>query len=325
MGLLVKGVWQDQSIDTKISGGRFVRAEAQFRNWITEDGAVGSSGEEGFKAEPGRYHLYVSLACPWAHRTLIIRKLKELEEVISVSVVSPDVHENGWEFNSDCPDRLYDSHFLYQLYQQAKADYNGRVAVPVLWDQQKKTIVSNESSEIIRMFNTAFNSFIGSQQNFYPEALRSQIDEINDFVYHNINNGVYKCGFASEQEAYEEACYNLFNALDKVDALLKEQPFLVGGDISEADWRLFTTLLRFDPVYVGHFKCNLKRIADYPHLSNYLRQLYQVPGVADTVDMTHIKRHYYVSHRQVNPTGIVPVGPEVDLSQPHNRGEVLLD
>lgn len=322
MGLLVDGVWQDQWYDTKSTGGRFVRHDAPFRNWITTGGGPGPSGEGGFKAEPGRYHLYVSLACPWAHRTLIFRKLKRLEDIISVSIVDPLMGEEGWTF-SDFPGAIPDSvnhkQRLYEIYLLAKPDFTGRVTVPTLWDKQRKTIVNNESSEIIRMLNSAFDAFTGAREDYYPEALRGEIDDINRFVYPNINNGVYRTGFATTQAAYEEAFRDLFGALDKIEARLSQQRYLVGSRITEADWRLFTTLVRFDPVYVGHFKCNLRRIADYPNLSNYLRELYQWPGIKETVNFTHIKRHYYMSHPQINPTRIVPLGPEMNLDALHDR------
>ncbi len=311
MGLLVEGQWQDKWYDTKSTGGKFVRKESSFRNWI---------GGDEFPAEKGRYHLYVSLACPWAHRTLIFRKLKGLEEFISVSVVEPGMHENGWEFSKDLPDHLYDKNYAYQLYTKADPKYSGRVTVPILWDKKKQTIVSNESSEIIRMFNSAFDDLGAIEGDFYPSELREKIDVINARIYSEINNGVYKSGFATDQSVYEENVTQLFKALDWVEGILSRQRYLVGDQITEADWRLFTTLIRFDAVYVGHFKCNLKRIADYPNISNYLRELYQIPGVAETVDMTHIKRHYYESHGTINPTGIVPKGPVLDFERAHNRG-----
>ncbi|MCZ6554872.1 MAG: glutathione S-transferase family protein [Candidatus Dadabacteria bacterium] len=316
MGLLVEGKWQDKWYDTKSTGGRFVRRESQFRDWITADGS------SGFKAEPDRYHLYISLACPWAHRTLIFRKLKKLEDIISLSIVDPLMQENGWEFTDypgSIPDTVNGSHYLYEIYTAAKADYTGRVTVPVLWDKEKNTIVNNESSEIIRMFNSEFNEYGDSEPDFYPLELRDEINRINSTVYDNINNGVYKCGFATSQQAYEEAVNNLFHTLDKIENSLAERRYLVGDKMTEADWRLFTTLLRFDPVYYTHFKCNLRRIEEYPNLSNYLRELYQFPGLEETVNLKHIKEHYFKSHKSINPTGIVPSGPELDLSTPHNR------
>ena len=323
MGLLVDGVWHDTWYDTKKSGGKFVRSQSQFRNWITADGSAGPSGKEGFKAEAGRYHLYVSLACPWAHRTLIFRKLKGLEDMISVDVVSPLMYDKGWVFDSShfeaTEDRLFGNDALYEVYLKVDPIYSGRVTVPVLWDKQTETIVSNESAEIIRMFNEAFDGVGAKPGDYYPQALRAQIDQINERVYDAVNNGVYKSGFATTQEAYEEAVTELFKALDELETRLETRRYLTGDRITEADWRLFTTLVRFDPVYVGHFKCNIRRIADYPNLQGYLRELYQWPGVADTVSMDHIKRHYYMSHESVNPTRIVPVGPDLDLSAPHGR------
>ncbi|WP_194755825.1 glutathione S-transferase family protein [Aliidiomarina indica] len=320
MGLLVDGQWQDKWYDTSKSGGRFERSESQFRNWVTTKGEAGPTGDGGFEAESGRYHLFVSYACPWAHRTLIFRKLKGLEAHISYSAVAPKMLENGWEFGAgELADPLYDSDFMHQIYTRADSNYSGRVTVPVLWDKKRNTIVSNESADIIRMFNSAFDHIAGNHLDFYPEALRSDIDQINELVYDNVNNGVYKSGFATTQEAYEEAFDALFAALDELEQRLSKHRYLAGSQITEADWRLFTTLVRFDAVYVGHFKCNLKRIVDYPNLSGYVRELYQVAGVADTVRMDHIKTHYYVSHDMINPTGVVPKGPELDFLAPHNR------
>jgi len=319
MGFLFEGEWKNEWYDTKSTGGRFVRKESFFRNWITADGSP------GFKAHADRYHLYISLACPWAHRTLIFRKLKKLENVISLSIVSPIMLDNGWifdDFPGSIPDTVNNSKYLYEIYLAAKPDYSGRATVPVLWDKKTGTIVNNESSEIIRMFNEEFNYFGDSNIDFYPKELREEIDEINDIVYDNVNNGVYKCGFATTQEAYEEAFVSLFDTLDYIEKRLGKQRYLVGSTITEADWRLFTTLIRFDGVYFGHFKCNLRRISDYPHLSNYLRELFQFPGISDTINFEHIKKHYYHSHRTINPTGIVPVGPDLELEAPHNR-EVL--
>ena len=323
MGLLVNGQWQDKWYDTDNNLGEFKREAAQLRNWVTEDGSAGQSGDAGFKAEKGRYHLYVSLACPWAHRTLIFRHLKGLEDYISVSVVSPDMLEHGWTFdkeNHSTGDALFDSEFMHQIYTRNKADYSGRVTVPVLWDKKTQRIVSNESAEIIRMFNSAFNALTGNERDFYPQSLRSEIDEVNEFVYHNINNGVYRAGFATTQEAYTEAFDDLFAALDKIERRLTANRYLVGDTLTEADWRLFTTLIRFDSVYVGHFKCNLRTIESYPAISNYLRKLYQIEGVSKTVDFYHIKRHYYFSHTMINPTQVVPKGPDIDYARPHNRG-----
>ncbi|GAA3924935.1 glutathione S-transferase family protein [Litoribacillus peritrichatus] len=323
MGLLVEGKWVDQWYDTKSSNGKFVREESKFHSWLTADGSAGPTGEAGFKAEKGRYHLYVSLACPWAHRTLIFRALKGLEDYISVTAVNPDMLENGWEFKS-FPDNqpnepLYGFEFHHQVYTKAKPDYTGRVTVPVLWDKKTETIVSNESSEIIRMFNSAFNDLTGNTLDFYPEAQRPEIDRVNERVYHAINNGVYRSGFATSKAAYEEAYVELFDALDWVESVLDSQRYLAGDQLTEADWRLFTTLIRFDAVYYSHFKTNKQRLMDYPNISNYLRELYQVEGVKETVNMEHIKRHYFFSHRTINPTGIVPVGPELDFDAPHDR------
>ncbi|WP_054311445.1 glutathione S-transferase family protein [Mesorhizobium sp. 1M-11] len=321
MGLLVDGKWHDRWYDTG-SSGRFERSQSQWRDWITVDGKPAEGRSRGFKAEPGRYHLYVSLACPWAHRTLIFRELKKLEKVISVSVVHHLMLENGWIFlpeDGATGDTLYGLDFLHQIYTKADPAYSGRVTVPVLWDRKEQTIVSNESSEIIRMLNSAFDEWGDSTVDFYPQALRAEIDAVNEEVYGAVNNGVYRAGFATSQAAYEEAFADLFATLDRLETRLSRQRYLVGDRLTEADWRLFTTLVRFDPVYVGHFKCNLRRIGDYPNLSNYLRDLYQVPGVAQTVDMHHIKAHYYASHRNINPTGIVPVGPEMDHLAPHDR------
>ena len=322
MGLLVKGNWQDKWYDTDSNDGEFKRENAQLRNWITADGSAGPTGEAGFKAEKGRYHLYVSLACPWAHRTLIFLQLKDLTEYISVSVVSPDMLEHGWEFdknNHSTGDSLFDSAYLHQLYTRHQADYSGRVTVPLLWDKQQNRIVSNESADIIRMLNTAFNKLTGNNDDYYPADLQPQIAEINELVYHNINNGVYRCGFATKQHAYEQAYQQLFAALDKVESILSKNRYLTGELITEADWRLFTTLIRFDAVYHGHFKCNKQRLADYPNLFGFTRELYQWPGVADTVNFYHIKRHYYFSHTMINPSQVVPVGPELDYLAAHRR------
>ena len=323
MGLLQEGKWVDQWYDTKSTNGRFVRKAPQFRNWITADGAAGPSGKGGFKAEPGRYHLYVSLACPWAHRTLILRALKGLEKMISVSIVHWYMAENGWTFDVGdgvVPDTVNGAQFLHQVYTQAKPDYSGRVTVPVLWDKQTKTIVSNESPEIIRMFNSAFDEVGAAQGDYYPEHLRSEIDALNDRIYTTVNNGVYRCGFATTQAAYEEAITPLFDTLDWLEDILSRKRYLTGAQITEADWRLFTTLIRFDSVYFGHFKCSIRRIADYPNLSNYLRDLYQQPSISRTVNMEHIKRHYYESHTSINPSRIVPKGPDIDFTMPHSRG-----
>jgi len=322
MGRLVDGVWQDVWYETRETGGKFERAASRFRDWVTTDGTPAPGRERGFKAEPGRYHLYVSWACPWASRTLIFRKLKKLENVISLSVVHHFMGENGWTFLKEdgaTGDTLYGLDYLHQIYTKADPTYSGRVTVPVLWDRKEETIVNNESSEIIRMLNSAFDEWGDASVDFYPKPLRAEIDAINDLVYPAINNGVYRAGFATTQEAYEEAFNELFSALDEVEERLSRQRYLVGDRLTEADWRLFTTLVRFDAVYYSHFKCNLRRIADYPNLSNYLRDLYQVSGVADTVNMLHIKNHYYRSHHTINPTRIVPLGPQLDFDAPHDR------
>lgn len=320
MGLIQNGKWVDQWYDTKESGGEFRRQDSRFRSWLTANGKPVTDAEKGkqvpsFKAEKGRYHLYVSLACPWAHRTLIFRELKGLQDYIDVTVVDPVMLENGWEVK----DPLYNFDFMYQLYLKADSQYEGRVTVPVLWDKKTETIVSNESAEIIRMFNSAFNDLTGNTDDYYPETLHEAINSINELVYQKINNGVYLSGFATTQKAYETAYHNLFEALDQVEDILTKQRYLVGDTLTEADWRLFTTLIRFDAVYFGHFKTNKKMIADYPALSGYMRELYQVPGIAETVSLDHIKTHYYVSHVTINPTGIVPAGPEQDFNLPHGR------
>lgn len=325
MGLLIDGKWRDQWYDTGKSGGAFVRSDAVFRNWVTPEGAPGPSGSGGFKAEAGRYHLYVSLACPWAHRTLIMRKLKGLGDAVSVSVVDWLMLENGWTFHPRdgvIADSVNGAQFLWQVYAKAKADFSGRVTVPILWDREHQTIVSNESSEIIRMFNSGFDQAGAQGADYYPQALRPAIDAVNQRVYASVNNGVYRCGFATTQAAYEEAFADLFAALDWLEAILARQRYLAGDTLTEADWRLFTTLVRFDAVYHGHFKCNRSRIEDFPNLSNYLRELFQVRGVAETVNMDHIKGHYYASHRTINPTGIVPVGPQLDHARAHDRSRL---
>ena len=325
MGLLVDGKWQDKWYDTEENGGRFEREDAGFRNWVTVDGSAGPTGVGGFKAEPDRYHLYVSLACPWAHRTLIYRKLKGLEQIIPISVVNPYMGENGWTFAEGegvIPDPLIHADYAYELYIKAKPNYTGRVTVPILWDKKTNTIVSNESSEIIRMFNSAFDDVGALAGDFSPASLLPEIDDINAFVYTTINNGVYKAGFSTTQEAYEEAVIELFAALDILEARLADKRYLTGSTITEADWRLFTTLVRFDAVYVGHFKCNLRRIIDYPNLWGYLRDLYQGPGIAETVNMEHIKQHYYTSHANINPTRIIPIGPAIDFTTAHHRDQL---
>lgn len=324
MGLLVDGKWHDDWYDTKSTGGRFKRATSSFRNWVTADGSAGPTGDGGFKAESGRYHLYVSYACPWAHRTLIFRSLKGLAPHISLSVVDPFMGKEGWSLDGDVdtiPDTVNGVDRLHKVYTLADNTYTGRVTVPVLWDRKTSTIVSNESADIIRMFNSAFDGLDGvdTERDFAPDALLDEIDSVNARVYDRVNNGVYKAGFATTQEAYEEAVHALFDELDWLEKRLAGQRYLAGPQVTEADWRLFTTLVRFDPVYVGHFKCNIRRIEDYPNLSNYLRDLYQTPGVPETTNMDHIKRHYYESHTMINPTGIVPAGPAIDLLRPHDR------
>lgn len=320
MGLLVEGEWQDKWYDTKKSEGKFVRQDSMFRHQVSsEPGAQ-------FSPESNRYHLYVSLACPWAHRTLIFRKLKGLEAHIMVSVVSPDMLGEGWQFGASytndkatTPDTLFSFDYMHQIYTKDSPDITSRVTVPVLWDKKTNKIVNNESSDIIRILNSAFNDLTGNVDDYYPLALKAEIDQINEFVYPKINNGVYRAGFATTQEAYQDAVHELFAALDTLEKRLSSQRYLIGNVLTEADWRLFTTLVRFDPVYVGHFKCNLKRIADYPHLSAYVRDLYQVHGVAATVNFEHIKRHYYFSHTMINPTQVVPMGPIMDLDAAHGR------
>lgn len=310
MGLLVDGEWQDKWYDTKSSGGRFVREKSVFREWVTGDGS------SGFAAEAERYHLYVSLACPWAHRTLIFRKIKKLEDIITLSIVDPYMGEYGWYFSDhqgSIPDYLNGKKYLYEIYKLAKNDYTGRVTVPVLWDSKENTIVNNESSEIIRMLNSEFSEFTDVSADFYPESMRKEIDQINDYVYKNINNGVYRCGFATTQEAYEEAYKDLFDALEWAEKTLSVSDYIAGDILTEADWRLFTTLIRFDPVYFSHFKCNRKMIREYENLYNYLRKLYNFDGVKNTVNFEHIKKHYYMSHKTINPTGIVPLGPVQNL------------
>ncbi|WP_422049138.1 glutathione S-transferase family protein [Shimia sp.] len=324
MGLLVDGKWTDQWYDTNSTGGKFVRSQSQFRNWITADGSAGPSGTDGFKAESGRYHLYVSYACPWAHRTLIFRKLKGLEDHISISAVHPDMLSEGWTFETDdagaTGDTLYGLPFAHSLYSKADASYSGRVTVPILWDKQRETIVSNESSEIIRMFNSAFDGLTGNTLDFWPEAERDAIEEVNVRIYDTVNNGVYKSGFATSQAAYDAAVHPLFDTLDWLEERLSQNRYLLGDHITEADWRLFTTLVRFDPVYHLHFKCNRKRLIDYPNLWGYTCELYQMEGVAETVNMDHIIGHYHRSHESINPHRIVPINPVLDFDAPHGRG-----
>ncbi len=321
MGMLVKGELVDNWLEKEIEDGEFNRMESSFRNWVSFDGSAGPTGAGGFKAEADRYHLYVSAACPWAHRTVIFRKLKKLEHIIGLSIVEPDMLDEGWTFSEEgCyTDHLHAYKYLHEIYTRADKEFTGQITVPVLWDEKLQTIVNNESSEIIRMLNSAFNKFTEVKTDYYPESLRQKIDEVNRPIYDNINNGVYRCGFATLQAAYEKAYDRLFNELNRVEERLSKKRYLLGDQITEADWRLFTTLIRFDAVYVGHFKCNLKRIADYPNLSNYLRELYQLPGIAETVDIDYIKRHYYYSHTSVNPTQLIPKGPVLNFDSPHDR------
>ena len=325
MGMLVDGKWHDVWYDTEASKGRFVRSESRFRNWVTQDGSPRPSGCGGFKAEPGRYQLNDSRACPWAHRALILRKLKGLEPLIDISAVNSYMGSEGWTFEPGegvIPDTVNGVTRLYELYTLADPEYSGRATVPVLWDKAQRTIVSNESAEIVRMLNTAFDRVGGNGEDFYPQPLRAEIDELNDFIYPNVNNGVYKAGFATTQDAYEEAANAVFDTLDKLDERLATRRFLTGDTITEADWRLFTTLMRFDPVYHGHFKCNKRRLFDYPNLWGYACDLYQQPGVAETVDIPFCKAHYYGSHETINPHLIVPIGPEIDYGMPHDRARL---
>ena len=323
MGKLIKGEWHKVWYDTGSTGGAFVRDTAGFRNWVTPDGTAGLGGEAGFAAESGRYHLYVSYACPWAHRTLIFRALKGLEAHVSVSAVHPDMLDEGWEFRTGFPgatgDDLFGYDYMRQVYTRARPDVSGRVTVPVLWDRQRDTIVSNESSEIIRMFNSAFDAVTGNRDDYWPEPLRDEIEAVNARVYDTVNNGVYRAGFATTQQAYDEAVTALFGTLDWLEERLSRQRFLVGGRLTEADLRLLPTLLRFDPVYHGHFKCNRRRLVDYPALWAYTRDLYQLPGVAGTFRCDHAVRHYHYSHETINPHRIIPVGPDLDRDAPHGR------
>ncbi len=325
MGQLIDGVWHDNWYDTESTGGRFKRSESVFRNWVTADGNAGPHGKGGFRAEADRYHLYVSLACPWAHRTLIMRQLKGLEAMISVSVVHPLMLENGWSFDEDFPDvtgdSLYQNEYLYQLYLHADPTYTGRVTVPVLWDKHQHTIVSNESADIIRMFNSAFDGVGARAGDYYPAELREEIDELNGWIYDTVNNGVYKAGFATSQPAYDEAVTALFNSLERLEQILGQRRYLTGDRLTEADIRLWTTLVRFDPVYVTHFKCDRHRIGDYLNLNGFLREIYQLPGIAGTVNLPHIRHHYYRSHKTINPNGVISVGPAFNWDEPHGRDE----
>lgn len=324
MGQLVDGTWHDVWYDTESTGGRFQRTTTSWRNWITPQGAAGPSGEGGFAAESGRYHLYVSLACPWAHRTLIFRELKGLASHIGVSVVHPDMLSEGWEFRADFPaatgDGLFGTRFLREIYLRAHPKASGRVTVPVLWDKHRDTIVSNESAEIIRMFNSAFDELTGNGDDYYPADLRPQIDALNERIYDTVNNGVYKAGFATSQQAYDEAVAPLFDSFDWLEDMLGRQRYLTGDRLTEADWRLFTTLVRFDPVYHTHFKCNRAWLREYPNLWGWTRELYQMPGIAGTVNFDHIVRHYHYSHTTINPNRIIPINPRIDWTEPHGRG-----
>lgn len=325
MGLLVNGEWQDKWYDTKKSGGRFQRSAAQFRNWITKDGSAGPTGKSGFEAEPDRYHLYVSMACPWANRTLIFRKLKGLENMISLSVVHWYMGNDGWTFHDGegvVADSIHQAEYMREIYLAADRQYSGRVTVPVLWDKKQQTIVSNESADIIRMFNSAFDHLGATKGDYYPSHMQEEIDTFNNRIYNTVNNGVYKAGFATTQEAYEEALTELFASLDWLEEILAHKRYLTGDEITEADWRLFTTLVRFDPVYFGHFKCNLKQLRDHPNLWAYTRDLYQQEGIAETINLDHIKQHYYGSHNTINPTGVVPKGPIIDYTEPHQRQQL---
>jgi len=325
MGLLFDGKWQDKWYETKSNGGRFVRSESQFRNWITPDGSAGPTGKAGFEAKAGRYHLYVSYACPWAHRTLIMLALKGLTDMIDVSVVGMTMLENGWTFDKadgSSGDPLFEAEFMHQLYTQADQQYSGRVTVPVLWDKERSTIVSNESADIIRMLGSAFDGLGAKLDDYWPIDQRAEIEKFNNRIYSTVNNGVYKAGFATSQEAYEEAIVPLFETLDWLESHLASNRYLLGNAITEADIRLFTTLIRFDPVYVGHFKCNIRMLKDYPNLWAYTREIYNLPGVANTVHIDHIKTHYYSSHKTINPSGVVPVGPALNYAEPHGRENV---
>jgi len=322
MGLIVNGKWHDQWYETTSSKGQFERQESRFRDII--------SNEEGSRYQPeaGRYHLYVSLACPWAHRTLIFRQLKQLQDIISVSVVKPEMLSNGWEFatndvNGDYSDSLYQSDYVYQLYLKAAPDYEGRVTVPILWDKKTQSIVNNESSDIIRIFNTAFNELTGDHDDYYPMALQPEIDSINERIYNTINNGVYRAGFATTQAAYDQAFNQLFASLDWLETKLSTHRYLLGEQLTEADWRLFTTLLRFDAVYHGHFKCNRNKLTEFHHISSYVRELFQFEGIESTVDLEYTKSHYYASHDTINPTLIVPRGPQQDFTAPHDRNSLI--
>ena len=321
MGLMVNGEWQEHEPEKTVKG-HFERKDSAFGDWVTPDGRPGPTGQDGFRAMPGRYHLYVSLACPWAHRTLIMRTLKGLQEIIPISVTHWLMAEQGWTFEAGegvIPDPLYNSRYVHEIYARADTVYTGRVTVPILWDHHTQTIVNNESADITRMFGSAFDLVGAKPGDYYPQALRPEIDAVNERIYETLNNGVYKCGFATTQAAYEAAVVPLFETLDWLEQRLAQSRYLIGDRLTEADIRLFTTLVRFDPVYHGHFKCNIRRLSDYRNLWSYTRDIYQLPGIAGTVDFSHIKRHYYMSHRQINPTGIVPVGPILDFDVPGER------
>lgn len=328
MGLLVDGQWRDGWLQTKSTGGRFKRQAQAFRHWITPDGSAGPSGDAGFKAEAGRYHLFVSFACPWAHRALIVRALKGIDELLPLSVVHWHMADNGWTFEPGdgvVADPVIGADYLYQLYQKADPKFNGRVTVPVLWDRHTDTIVNNESADIVRILNTAFDALGARPLDLYPDDLRDEIDRINDRVYSDVNNGVYKSGFATTQKAYEESVYPLFDTLDWLEERLTDRRYLAGSRFTEADIRLFTTLVRFDAVYVSHFKTNIRRLVDYPNLSGHTREIFKMPGVADTVHFDHIKQHYFVSHAAINPTGIVPAGPVLDFDTAHGRDHLAAE
>ena len=321
MGMLISGKWvEDEATQNK--QGKFVRPDSIFRNWVTSDGSAGPSGHDGFKAEPNRYHLYVSHNCPWAYRTMVLRKLKGLEKFVSVAISASSVKDEGWTYIKEpgcVPDAVNNITYLHEVYTKAEPQYTGRVTVPTLWDRERETIVSNESSEIIRMFNSAFNEIGATSQNYYPDDLRNEIDNINDVIYKNVNNGVYRCGFASTQAAYEEAFDNLFNTLEELEKRLNSERYLVGGTLTEADWRLFSTLLRFDIVYYGLFKCNKQHIYEYPNLWNFTLELYQYPGISEVTDLDHIKRGYYANMQRLDVKGFVPKGPNLNFSAQHDR------
>ena len=326
MGLLIDGHWSDDD-NIRSEEGKFIRPESSFRNWVTSDGGPGPTGELGFAAEAGRYHLYITHNCPWAYRTAMFRRVKGLEDIISISIGGASFKDQGWTFNEEpgaLPDAVNNIYYLHELYTKADPKYTGRVTVPVLWDKKSETIVNNESSEIIRMFNSAFDNITDNKLDFYPESLRNQIDEINAIVYKNINNGVYRAGFATTQNAYEEAYNNLFKKLDELEDRMGERRYLTGEKLTEADWRLFSTLIRFDVVYYTHFKCNKRHIFDYPNLWNFTLELYQYPGISSLTNFDHIKRGYYGLMPKINPSKIVAKGPDIDFNQPHDRGKFAI-